>query len=274
MTGTGPDTPKAGDISGYAHGHHESVLRSHTWRTVANSAQYLVPHLAPGQRILDVGCGPGSLTADIVAHAPGCEMRAIDASTEVVAQAIENHGHLASFETGDVYALDVPDDHFDIVHAHQVLQHLDDPVAALREMRRVAKPGGVVAARDADYAGMTWTPPATPLDRWMEIYQAMTAANGHDANAGRHLLGMAQRAGFDEIEPTASIWCFADHDSRVWWSELWADRVLQSGYRKNALAQGLASQTELEEIAAAWRTWAAAADAVFFVPHGEIIARA
>lgn len=262
-----------GDITEYTHGHHESVLRSHTWRTVANSAQYLLPHLGERQRILDVGCGPGSLTADIVGHAPQCEMRAIDASAEVIERANAEYGDLATFSTGDVYALDAPDDHFDIVHAHQVLQHLDDPVAALAEMRRVTRPGGVVAARDADYAGMTWAPDAPPLVRWMEIYQAMTASYGQDANAGRHLLGWAQRAGFSEVETTASIWCFADPDDRTWWAALWADRVLQSSYRDHAVAQGLADDAELEDIAAAWRAWATASDAVFFVPHGEIIAR-
>jgi len=266
--------PNSGDITDYAHGHGESVLRSHTSRTVANSAQYLVPHLGPGLRILDVGCGPGSLTADLVAHAPGCEMHAIDASPDVIAQASATHGDLASFATGDIYALAAPSDSFDIVHAHQVLQHLDNPVGALREMKRVTKPGGVVAVRDADYAGMTWAPESAPMTRWMEIYQAMTAHNGHDANAGRHLLGWAQEAGFTETETTASIWCYADPASRSWWSEIWADRVMVSGYHDHALAQGLADAAELEEIAAAWRRWASAPDAVFVVPHVELIARA
>ncbi len=266
--------PESGDLSGYAHGHHESVLRSHTWRTVENSAAYLLPHLGPGLRILDVGCGPGALTADIAARAPGCEMHGIDASAEVVTTAATDHPTI-DFRTGDVYALTAPDDHYDIVHAHQVLQHLDDPVAALREMRRVTKPGGRVAVRDADYAGMTWTPERPAMTRWMEIYQAMTAANGHDANAGRRLLGWTQAAGFadDAIEISASIWCFADPESRAWWAGIWADRVIESNYYDHAIAQGLATHEELEEIAAEWRTWAAAPDAVFFVPHGEVLAR-
>ena len=56
-----------------------------------------------------------------------------------------------TFEVGDVYALAAADDSFDVVHAHQVLQHLTDPVAALREMARVCRPGGVIAVRDVDY---------------------------------------------------------------------------------------------------------------------------
>ncbi|MEZ5168390.1 MAG: methyltransferase domain-containing protein [Acidimicrobiales bacterium] len=76
----------------------------------------------------------------------------------MIERARADHGGIAEFATGDVYALDFPDDRFDIVHAHQVLQHLVDPVSALREMRRVTRPGGIVAVRDADYGGMTWAP--------------------------------------------------------------------------------------------------------------------
>ena len=174
----------SGDLPAYVHGHDASVLRSHGSRTVANSAQYLVPHLTAGLRILDVGCGPGSLTADLAAHCPQGSVTGIDASAEVIAVAAAAHGDVAEFLTGDIVALDFPDDHFDVVHAHQVLQHLRDPVAALTEIRRVTKPGGIVAARDADYAGMTWAPDEPRLDRWMALYQEITRRNGVEANAG------------------------------------------------------------------------------------------
>src|SRR5436189_5192562 len=109
-----------GDI--YTHGHHESVLRSHTWRTAENSAGYLLPRLEAGQRLLDVGCGPGTITVDL-AHrvAPG-EVVGVDASAAVLEEArrLEAPGNV-SFATGDVYGLGFDDESFDVVHAHQVL---------------------------------------------------------------------------------------------------------------------------------------------------------
>ena len=256
----------------YLHGHHESVLRSHSWRTVENSAAHLIPHLHPGLRVLDVGCGPGTITADLAARVAPGEVVGIDSSPEIIEQASADHGAAASFRVGDAYALDADDDSFDVVHAHQVLQHLRDPVAALTEMRRVVRPGGIVAARDADFGAMSWAPASDGLDRWMAVYQAMTAHAGHDANAGRHLLGWAHGAGFETVRATSSTWTFADPESREWWAGVWADRVLESGYATNAIEQGLLDDDGIEQIAAAWREWAGHPDGWFMCPHGEIIA--
>ena len=95
----------------------------------------------------------------------------------------------------------------------------------------------------------------------------------HDADAGRHLLAWGRAAGFSEVTATASVWCFADPESRRWWAGLWADRVLQSSYRTQALERELTDEAELTEIAAGWRAWAEDPDGVFFCPHGEILAR-
>jgi ubiquinone/menaquinone biosynthesis C-methylase UbiE len=135
----------------YSHGHHESVLRSHRWRTVENSAAYLAPHLAPGLDLLDVGCGPGNLTAALARRVAPGRVVGLDRAPDVVAAAAADFtADNLAFTTGDVYALDYPDASFDIVHAHQVLQHITDPVAALRDLRRVLRPGGLLAARDSD----------------------------------------------------------------------------------------------------------------------------
>ena len=259
----------------YTHGHHASVLRSHTWRTAENSAAYLLPHLRPGMALLDVGCGPGTITADLARIVAPGEVRGLDRSEAVVAQAAEaaaGPGNV-SFATGDVYAIDAPDAAYDVVHAHQVLQHLSDPVAALAEMRRVCRPGGLVAVRDSDYGAFTWAPADPDLDDWLDVYRAVARGNGAEPDAGRHLKAWAIAAGSSHVDASASVWCFSDDEDRAWWGGLWADRVEQSDLARQAVDGGFATAADLARFAAAFRRWAAAPDGWFAVLHGEVLAR-
>jgi ubiquinone/menaquinone biosynthesis C-methylase UbiE len=261
----------------YTHGHHESVLRSHRSRTAANSAAYLLPRLRPGLDLLDVGCGPGTITADLAALVAPGRVVAVDSEPAVLEPAREVAEERAvdnvSFAVGDVYALDLRDRSFDVVHAHQVLQHLEDPVAALREMRRVCRGDGVVAARDSDYAAMTWYPAIPALDRWQALYHEVTRRNGAEADAGRRLSSWANAAGFTDVRCSASAWCFATPIEREWWSGVWAERVVASRLAEQALDRELATRDDLEGIASGFREWAAHPDAWFAVLHGEILCR-
>jgi len=261
----------------YTHGHHESVLRSHTWRTAQNSSAYLVPELRPGQSLLDIGCGPGTITADLaLLVAPG-EVIGLDAAPDVVAQAAGHGDELGlpnlRFEVGDLFALGYPDAAFDVIHLHQVLQHLGDPVAALVEARRVLRPDGVLGARDSDYGAFTWAPADALLDRWLELYLAVTAHNGHDARIGPKLVGLAHEAGFSDVTASSSTWTYADPDARAWWGSLWADRVRYSRFAEQAVEYDLSDAGELEAIASAFTRWAASDDGVFVIPHVEVLAR-
>lgn len=261
----------------YTHGHHESVLRSHRWRTAANSAAYLIGELRPGQAVLDVGCGPGTITADLAALVAPGRVTAVDTSRDVLDRAAETAGERGlenvEFVAADVHSLDFPDDSFDVVHAHQVLQHVGDPVRALREMRRVCRPGGVVAARDSDYAAMTWYPEVPGMREWLDLYGRVARANGGEPDAGRRLLSWARQAGFTDITPTAAAWCFATPENRAWWSGLWAERTTASVYAELAVDGGHASAGLLTVIADAWRAWGEEPDAWFMVPHGEVLCR-
>jgi SAM-dependent methyltransferase len=200
----------------------------------------------------------------------------VDAAEAVISAAIADSGespaHL-SFEVGDLYALDHPDASFHVVHAHQVLQHVSDPVAALQEMRRVCRPGGLVAARDADYAAMVWAPGDERLDRWVELYRVVARHNGGEPDAGRRLLGWAHAAGFEDVTASADVWCFASPDDRDWWASTWADRISRSRLAEQVIELGLADQAELDSIADAWRRWAQSADGWFAVLHGEVLCR-
>jgi SAM-dependent methyltransferase len=252
----------------YTHGHHETVLRSHTWRTIENSAAYLAFAFVDGATVLDVGCGPGTITADIASR--GATVIGIDAAADVIEKARELG---VDARVGDAYALDFADDSFDVVHSHQTLQHLARPVEALREMRRVVKPGGVVGVRDVDYAGTIIYPETEGIALWAALYQKVHRSNGGEPNAGRRLKSWARAAGFESVEATTTIWTFSTDEDRAWWGGMWADRVLQSAFAADALGKNLATQAELELISRAWRDWAADPDGFMAMPHGEVLAR-
>lgn len=265
-------------MSTYTHGHAEAVLRSHRWRTAANSAAHLLPHLTGGERLLDVGSGPGTITADLsrlVGEVVALEVNA--AAAELTQAELERQGVTnATVVVGDVHALDLDQlgGPVDVVHAHQVLQHVADPVGALRQMLGVTRPGGLVVARDSDYGHFSWHPASAGLDRWLELYEAAARANGGEPHAGRMLLAWAHAAGATKVEAGSSTWCFATPEDRAWWGHLWADRVTGTALADQLVAEGRASADELAEVADAWRAWAADPDGWFSVLHGEVLVTA
>lgn len=258
----------------YTHGHHDSVLRSHRWRTAENSAAHLLPHLAPDQTLLDVGSGPGTITADLAGRVG--RVIALEATADALALTaaeLDRRDVAAELVVGDIHALDLPDDSVDVCHAHQVLQHVHDPVQALREMARVTRPGGLIAIRDSDYAAFSWYPALPQLDRWLELYSEAARANGGEPDAGRRLLAWSHAAGLSEVIASSSTWCFANPEDREWWGGMWADRILSSALATQLVEESRASQAELEWISAGWRQWAADHDGWFSVLHGEILVR-
>jgi len=260
----------------YTHGHHPSVLSAHRWRTVDNSAAYLAGHLRPGLSVLDVGCGPGTITAGLAERVAPGRVVAADAAETVLDEARRNTAGLdnVEFAVADVHALDYPDGTFDVVHAHQLLQHVADPVGALREMRRVTRPGGIVAARDVDFGTVVWYPEPPEMAAWASIYCAVARGNGGEPDAGRRLVSWARAAGFTDVTASSSSWCFSTPEEREWWSESWGGRMVESSVAEHAVAGGHATREELQRIYEGWKAWAAADDGWFSLTHGEIICRA
>jgi ubiquinone/menaquinone biosynthesis C-methylase UbiE len=259
----------------YTHGHHPVILAAHAERTADEAAAFLLPRLKPGMSLLDVGCGPGSITLGLADHmGPEGSVIGVDSSEEAIAEARRGarQSVVPQFEVASVYDLPFPDGSFDVVFGHQILQHLADPVGALVEIGRVLKPGGLVAMRDADFGSMSFYPELPELHRWLDIYHSVARANGGEPDAGRRLVSWIRSAGFVDAIGTSSTWTYITADERERWARLWASRITLDRFADRAVGLGLCDRSELEEIADGWRTWAAEPDGWFGFIHGEVVA--
>ncbi|KAF2691646.1 methyltransferase UbiE [Lentithecium fluviatile CBS 122367] len=266
----------------YLHGHHASVLRSHSWRTVENSCPHLLPYLNnPSLKVLDVGCGPGTITVDLASRVPQGFVLGIDPSANVIQKArkhAEEKGITnVQFEVGDIFNWKHVDGTvaggFDVVHAHQVLQHLQDPLGAMKELKNLTKQGGIVAVRDVDYSAMNWYPDHPGMQKWQDLYLAVAKSIKSDPNIGKRLHAVAMQAGFErkDIEASVAAWTFSTPEEREFWCGLWADRTVKSDYKDRVLDSGLGTKADLEEIAETFREMEKKEDGWFAVINGQVI---
>ena len=258
----------------YTHGYHEAILESYRQRTAEVCAAFLLPYLQPDAAVLDMGCGPGTITAGLARRAG--TVVGVDTSAEMVESArrlaAESGADNASFKVGSACELPFGDRSFDVVYAHQLLQHLSDPVQALREARRVLRPGGLVAVRDSDYGTMVHAPVEAALQHWLGLYHEVAAANGGEPDAGRFLPGWVRAAGFVEPVVTASTTTYADAAGRELWGGMWAVRVTDSDFADHAVEGGFAMRGDLVAISAAFRRWADHPSGFWAWLNGEVVA--
>jgi ubiquinone/menaquinone biosynthesis C-methylase UbiE len=227
---------------------------------------FLLPHLRPGMRLLDVGCGAGGITLSLAERvAPGEVVGVEIAPSEVAvarAAAAERGLPNACFVVGSAYALPVPDGSFDAALACNTLEHLAEPLRALREMRRVLKPGGVVGVRDPDWSTTVYSPPDAIAEEALRLILQVRAHNGSSIAYSRHVRSLLLEAGFARAEALA----IAEH-----WGTSEAVRgrirVESSGWllapriADVVLAQGWADRARLEALAEGARAWAERPDA-------------
>ncbi len=257
----------------YIHGHDESVVAHHEQRTAAEAAAFLLPFLKRDLRVLDIGCGPGSITLGLAeAVAPG-EVVGIDVSAAVIERAwstarakkVAN----VNFRVGNIYEPGGDIGTFDVVYAHQVLQHLSRPMEALDVTRRLLRPSGLLGIREGDYSTRALWPPDPRLDRFYEIYYAVARRNGGEPAAGRRLRQWLLGAGFTDLRITTSNWTFGTPEATRRWGDSWATRTVESDLAAQAIAYGVATSSELEEIASAWREWGSNPGAFYSITHVE-----
>ena len=131
-------------------------------RTAAQEAAFFLLHLRPGMQVLDVGCGPGSITVGLAEVVAPAEVVGIDVQQSQVQRAhdlaVERGIANVRFEVGDAYGLPFSDHSFDAAFAHTILIHLREPERALAEIRRVLRPGGIAGVREPDFGTMLFAP--------------------------------------------------------------------------------------------------------------------
>jgi len=260
----------------YTHGHAPAVVQQHAQRTADEAAAFLLPELEPGMTLLDVGCGPGSITRGLAERVAPGQVVGVDLSRETLAAARRDAAERGldnlQYQEGSVYSLPFPDGRFDVAYAHQVLQHLRDRGAALREMLRVVRPGGLVAVRDVDWATAVYWPRDPWIDRFIEVHQEAWRRNGGEPQMGRQLRALFNAAGVTDLRITAAVWCYSIPEDTIAWGDSYADRLLKSPMGESPVTHGLASRADIEAMAASFRAWARHPDAFWVFTHVAALA--
>ena len=261
----------------YTHGHAPATVKQHAQRTAEEAAAFVLPELRQGMRVLDVGCGPGSITRGLAERVAPGEVVGVDLSAETLEAARRDAAArgLANlrYQEGSVYALPFPDASFDVAYAHQVLQHLREREVAVREMLRVLRPGGLLAVRDIDWETVVYWPDDPWMDRFVEVHLKTWYRNGGEPAMGRRLRGLFNAAGVTDVRVTAAVWCYTTPADTAAWGGSYAERLLASPMGERMVEYGYATRADVEAMAAAFRAWAEHPDASWAFTHFEALGR-
>ncbi|KAF2201688.1 putative ubiE/COQ5 methyltransferase [Delitschia confertaspora ATCC 74209] len=279
--------PKSAYDSSYKQTYHRSVTAVHSARTAEKEAAFVLPHLFPHYRILDVGCGPGSITTGFSKYVTAGSVTGIDFSEEVLEQArsfaLSQGQPQTRFEVGNILeGLKYPDASFDVVFCNQTLIHIPDPVKALREMKRVCAPGGFVACREADMP-WKWHPYLPGLQLWDKYMYGLlfgmtdsphpqNLPHGPEYRGGSLIHVWARQAGFDptKMKKGADVELYSSEQERKWFGESYIARI-EHGGAGDKFRKLDANEEELQTILADLRAWMNDVDGWFSIFHGEII---
>lgn len=191
----------------YTLGYTQTALDFVSRRTLKSHGAFFLPYLRPGMTVLDCGCGPGSITLGIAERISDGTVVGIDISESQVElgrqSAAERGIGNVRFRQGSAYELPFPDASFDAVFSNALLEHLREPARALREFRRVLRPGGRVGVSGPDWDGFLYSPPWEKLTAAIRAYTEIQNRNGGDTLLGRKLLELLREAGFVEIKAQA-----------------------------------------------------------------------
>lgn len=261
MTATASDPPEALQPSEiYSVGYDSTTVDFFRARRAATHAAFFLPYVHPGMTLLDCGCGPGTITTDLAALVFPAIAVGIDRERHQLPLPLQQAAHRrvvqGHFAVADLYALPFPAATFDAVFLHGVLEHLRDPIAALCEVYRVLRRGGVVGARHADFGGFLLEPTPSPLDQFAEVFARLMAHNGADPQAGCHQIRWLRAAGFDRIVASASYDCWTRTPEETDRNATFlANLVGASAFATQLLETGIADRATLERMRQGFLAW-------------------
>ncbi len=261
----------------YTMGYSDEFRQLLDRRSAQTHAAHLLPHLQPGQRVLDFGCGPGTISVGLASAVEPGELHGIDmeeSQIELASAAARAGGHdNATFHAGDVTALPFDDGYFDVAHCHAVLMHVGDTEAALAEVRRVLKPGGIISAREFIVGSSFLEPGADETQPAWDTFANLLAANGGHPNMGRELKNAFLDAGFCDIVATASFDYFSSAPDVAFLHAFIMDWFYKPEVIGAATKFGLATQEQFDEWKQGLEEWKNHPGAVGALGFGEAIAR-
>jgi ubiquinone/menaquinone biosynthesis C-methylase UbiE len=235
-------------------------------RTAEKQAAFFLPYLRSGMDLLDCGCGPGSITLGLArAVAPGQTTGIdIDAKQVELAQSLAEEQGVSTvrFEAATVYELPFGDNSFDAVFSNAVLGHLDDPPAALREIYRVLKVGGVAGIRTADFDGHLFTPTSPIFIRYWKLFAELIAQRGGDVFLGKEQRALLHQAGFGNVRASATYDCYGTLEETRGWGAACSQMLQEDNFIKQLTKLG-AERAEIESMHQAWQEWGENPDAFF-----------
>ena len=252
----------------------EDLMRN---RSAAEYADFVLPSIGKRDRVLDVGCGPGSITigfAQVAAHVTGIDVD--DAEfTDARAYAAEHGISNVEFREGSIYELDVPDASVDVCTLMSMMETLDDPLAGLAEVRRVLKPGGLLGASSIEYGGLILQGPGEPLlRRFYELRLKLWDAQGDvHPYRGRELRGLLLAAGFEQVEAGITYFSYGTEERVRTFGLGRAADCRDEWYVSGVTEHGFADQDEIDALERAWTTWAESPDSFAAFAWGRATGR-
>ncbi|MGW6280976.1 class I SAM-dependent methyltransferase [Kribbella sp. NPDC055071] len=226
----------------------EPRRKSHAKRTAESQAAFLIRHLRPGMKLLDLGSGPGSVTVGLAALVAPGETTGFDLHPGVPEGTAEG---AVTLVTGDAHELPFEDGTFDAIFSSAMLQHVPDPLSVLREARRVAKPGAVIGLVDADWDGQLLWPTNSLLERSSEVMSELRA--GTSPYVGKQLRSLLVRAGFVRCESYARVVHHGTPEEVAGVGTFTASLLARQ--EEKILSGGLATGDELTAMIQAWKDW-------------------